>query len=689
MSSTHLLLATMVWWGTATAINAADPPTCGLIGQYYATTTPAGTPVLTRTDAEINFTWGSASPDPALPADHFSVRWSGFIVPNTTGELAIVVRSDDGVRLRLNGVLVVDGWSAHAVADASVVVQAQATAGHAIPIVLEYFEQTGLATAQLSWQEGDGPRTIIPAANLVPDIDPLVVAPSVPDGTGTGLQASYFANETLSGVPVLTRLDPVVDFGWASSSPAPGVPADGFSVRWSGSIEARKTGPLILYARSDDGVRLWIDGVPVIADWRLRGASDSTVTLSAVAGRRYDVVMEMYEHTGQAEARLSWREPGGERTIVPTSQLYPTTDASIAMLAPATSLTSPVCVHLDAAARPVLSAGQGATSLGGRHWYADVPLDADAPTAITATLGSQAVSQSVMWATVSLSAEQSPLTVRRGDAIRVAIPPSGATVVTPQGSTEAWSGPETHAVVLSTIGTYRFLVDGQVRLSVAVVGFPVDLHPLADRSLALHRNRTVTFTVAAEGIPPGIALETSPFVTLHRTERGQVSLSSGILGKGALWFHLAADANAILFAAPITTFDITAVDEVGLETTAEPGSTLSAYLEGAADTATLPPVPLRVTLRLTPYIPDLRLEFSRFAHRSTFLGGVSEFTVSCDGSPSSLGEPGMLVVGNGPGQYGEFSYTVHKPRNEVSTCVRVVPKQVFPDLPFLTPSSSN
>lgn len=687
MSPMHRILSAMIWLGTASAIGAADPQTGGLIGRYYPTTTPSGTPVLTRTDAEVNFTWGSASPDPTLSADNFSVCWSGYIVPNTTGELAIVVRSDDGVRLRLNGVLVVDGWTAHAVAESSTVLQA--TAGRPIPIALEYFEQTGLATAQLYWQEGDGQRTIIPATNLIPDTDPLVVIPAVPDGTGSGLQGSYFANETLSGAPVVTRLDPGVNFGWASSSPAPGLPADGFSVRWSGSIEARKTGPLILYARSDDGVRMWIDGVQVISDWRLRGASDSTVTLSAVAGRRYDVVMEMYEHTGLAEARLEWREPAGERTVVPTSQLYPTTDTSITMLAPATSFTSPACVHLNAAARPTLSAGQGAINMGGRHWYADVPLDADASTAIAATLGSNAASQSITWVTLPLSTVQSPLTVRRGDAIRVAIPPSGVTVLTPQGSTEVWAGPETHTVTLSTIGSYQFLVDGQVRLSVDVVGFPVDLHSLTDRSLALHRNRTVTFTVTADGIPPGIVLEASPFLTLNRAARGQVSLSSSILGKGALWFRLATDPNAILFAAPVTTFDLTAVDEIGLEPTAEPGSTLSAYLEGAADTASLPPVPLRVTLRLTPYIPDLRLEFSRFAHRSTFLGGVSEFTVFSDGSPSSLGESGMLVGGDGAAQYGEFSYTVYKPRNEVSTCVRVVPKQVFPDLPFLTPSSSN
>src|SRR5439155_25910684 len=45
-------------------------------GQYFANPNLSGTPALTRADPAINFYWGAGSPDPAIPVDGFSVRWS-------------------------------------------------------------------------------------------------------------------------------------------------------------------------------------------------------------------------------------------------------------------------------------------------------------------------------------------------------------------------------------------------------------------------------------------------------------------------------------------------------------------------------------------------------------------------------------------------------------------------------------
>ncbi len=57
-----------------------------------------------------------------------------------------------------------------------------------------------------------------------------------------GLKGEYFAGDSLSGKPVLTRVDPQIDFDWTAASPAPGVPAERFSVRWSGTITAPSPG---------------------------------------------------------------------------------------------------------------------------------------------------------------------------------------------------------------------------------------------------------------------------------------------------------------------------------------------------------------------------------------------------------------------------------------------------------------
>ena len=51
-----------------------------------------------------------------------------------------------------------------------------------------------------------------------------------------GLKAEYFSNPDLSGKPVLTRIDPQIQFDWNSAAPAKGVPIKAFAVRWTGTL---------------------------------------------------------------------------------------------------------------------------------------------------------------------------------------------------------------------------------------------------------------------------------------------------------------------------------------------------------------------------------------------------------------------------------------------------------------------
>ena len=57
-----------------------------------------------------------------------------------------------------------------------------------------------------------------------------------------GLKAEYFASSDLSGKPVMTRVDPEIDFDWNAASPAAGIPAKDFGVRWTGTITAPAAG---------------------------------------------------------------------------------------------------------------------------------------------------------------------------------------------------------------------------------------------------------------------------------------------------------------------------------------------------------------------------------------------------------------------------------------------------------------
>ena len=80
----------------------------GLTGQYYDTAT-FGTLKTTRTDATVNFSWGTAIPTGTTitNADTFSVAWSGQIEPEFTALYTFYVTADDGARLWVNDQMVV------------------------------------------------------------------------------------------------------------------------------------------------------------------------------------------------------------------------------------------------------------------------------------------------------------------------------------------------------------------------------------------------------------------------------------------------------------------------------------------------------------------------------------------------------------------------------------------------------
>jgi beta-glucosidase len=139
-----------------------------------------------------------------------------------------------------------------------------------------------------------------------------------PDGKSHGLQGEYFTNVELAGAPAVRRVDPQVDFRWATGSPAPGLPADRFSTRWTGSLVATQSGRYSLGLSSNDGGRLYLDDKLIVDLW----ADHATITGAAVvelkAGEPRRLRVEHYESIGHADVRLGWRriEEGTLRAAV-------------------------------------------------------------------------------------------------------------------------------------------------------------------------------------------------------------------------------------------------------------------------------------------------------------------------------------------------------------------------------------
>jgi hypothetical protein len=135
----------------------------------------------------------------------------------------------------------------------------------------------------------------------------------------SGLRADYFSGTNFNTL-ALTRTDPQVDFNWASS-PGTGVPADQFSVRWSGQIIPRYTQTYTFTTVSDDGVRLWVNGVPVIDNWTVHTSTTNTGTIAMTNGVKYQIKLEFFDGTGTAQCRLIWGSSSQATEVVPTSQL--------------------------------------------------------------------------------------------------------------------------------------------------------------------------------------------------------------------------------------------------------------------------------------------------------------------------------------------------------------------------------
>ncbi|HED15945.1 MAG TPA: hypothetical protein ENI64_03875, partial [Gammaproteobacteria bacterium] len=145
---------------------------------------------------------------------------------------------------------------------------------------------------------------------------------------GDGLRARYYNDRSLSNI-ALERVDANVNFDWQRGAPAGTIAPETFSVRWTGLIEPAYSENYTFYSSTDDGVRLWIDGQLVIDQWTDQSVTEYAGTINLTAGNKYPIVMEYYENTGDAVAKLYWSSTSLPKTIVATKSLYSVSDPSL------------------------------------------------------------------------------------------------------------------------------------------------------------------------------------------------------------------------------------------------------------------------------------------------------------------------------------------------------------------------
>lgn len=204
-----------IWKDNTSATGAT-----GWNASYYANTTFAAPAALAQTESTIpnNGDWGTGTPDPAVPHNSYTARWTGQILPQYSQTYHIVGRVDDAVKIWINNQLVVDRWPGGGVQDTTGSIDLRENVLY--DIRMEYAENTGSAEAHLQWYGDDQAKQVIPMNRLFPNNAGAPAITSPPEaiailGSGSpftmNVTASNGATITGSGLPQwLTLVDGVL-----------------------------------------------------------------------------------------------------------------------------------------------------------------------------------------------------------------------------------------------------------------------------------------------------------------------------------------------------------------------------------------------------------------------------------------------------------------------------------------------
>ncbi len=283
--------------------NAGD----GLLGTYFDEIDFTNQK-LQRIDPTVDFDWGLGSPDQSIYQETFSVRWTGFVLPQYSEDYTFYTRTDDGVKLWVNGQLIIDNLIDQSATEKSGTIHLNA--GQKYTIRMDYFDNHVFAVAQLYWSSPSTQKRIIPQSQLFSN-----------NSASNGLLATYFDEKNLTG-PSVSRIDPTVNFDWQQGSPDPSISPDTFSARWVSQIQPQFSETYTFYLTSDDGARLWVNRQLIIDNWNDQSATEKSGNISLTAGQKYDIKLEYYDNYLDSMVKLSWSSPSTPKQIVPESALF-------------------------------------------------------------------------------------------------------------------------------------------------------------------------------------------------------------------------------------------------------------------------------------------------------------------------------------------------------------------------------
>lgn len=244
----------------------------GWQGEYFNNDQFQGPAAFTQADSELSFDWANGSPESAIPADHFSARWTRCLEMEER-YYVFSAHADDDLRLLVDDILVLQAsWTGDVERPFAV------SAGqHCIKV--EYRELEGSASAAVSFRTG--------ASFNIAD-------------ASVAWKGEYFNNPNFIEPVTYTRNDPEPVFDWRDGNPAPGIPVDNFSVRWTRCLDTEGR-DYVFTGRADDLVRVFVDEVQVL---EAPGYADVERSFAMTAGS-HCIRVEYLEGGGAAFVNFS------------------------------------------------------------------------------------------------------------------------------------------------------------------------------------------------------------------------------------------------------------------------------------------------------------------------------------------------------------------------------------------------
>ncbi|WP_411824118.1 PA14 domain-containing protein [Leptospira sp. 'Mane'] len=267
--------------------------------------------ILSRKENIIYFPYGGDSFSSDYEGDTFGARWIAKIKPSRSEKYKFITRTDDGVRLWVDGKLIIDQWKDMGTTEFSG--ETILSSGKEYDLKMEYYDRGGDAYAELLWESPSFSKSTIRKIGSL-DYGYALINPF---GTETNWETNYFKGKEFKE-PISKNKTEVLNFTSNTEPFANGVPLENFCARFSSSIRVPVTGDYTFFTTSDDGVRLKLGNQTLIDQWTWMGPTEFSETVKLKEGEIVPIEIEYFQGGGGKFLKLEWQGPGFQRTLLGT-----------------------------------------------------------------------------------------------------------------------------------------------------------------------------------------------------------------------------------------------------------------------------------------------------------------------------------------------------------------------------------